>query len=229
MLCCQWCQAWQTHSDMSPPFGAYCAQDALVAAAKEIPATYLRENPANATQAHLGADDFFPIFIYVLMQSGIRELAKLKCLLSTLCDPGKVRSTPHCRPFSTALFCLCPKKLHLPLDSAVCVRACAWYNGEWCCSGSPRRATTWQRSRPPSSTSKPCSPGRAERNESPWGWGLGMCLHCLAPFFVGLRWKERAADDGDSDRRKALQCDNMPKKKKARARVAVVGPCFSSC
>merc|ERR1711871_1433389 len=41
--------------------------DALLAAAKEIPNLYLQEHPG--TTEHLGADDFLPIFIYVLMNS----------------------------------------------------------------------------------------------------------------------------------------------------------------
>ena len=61
--------------------------DALLAAAKEIPAIYLIEHPG--TGAHLGADDFLPIFIYVLINAGIRDLAYLQKVLCTLCDPDK--------------------------------------------------------------------------------------------------------------------------------------------
>lgn len=46
--------------------------DALLAAAKEIPALYVAEHPG--TSVHLGADDFLPIFIYVLVNAEIRVL-----------------------------------------------------------------------------------------------------------------------------------------------------------
>jgi len=61
--------------------------DALLAAAKEIPQLFLAEHPG--TSAHLGADDFLPIFIYVLVNSDIPNLAYLQRVLCTLCDPDK--------------------------------------------------------------------------------------------------------------------------------------------
>ena len=38
---------------------------------------------------HLGADDFLPIFIYVLVQADIPDLKYLQTVLCTLCDPDK--------------------------------------------------------------------------------------------------------------------------------------------
>ena len=46
-----------------------------------------QEHPG--TTEHLGADDFLPIFIYVLMNSKICELSYLSTLLCNLCDPDK--------------------------------------------------------------------------------------------------------------------------------------------
>ncbi|KAJ8604063.1 hypothetical protein CTAYLR_001750 [Chrysophaeum taylorii] len=60
--------------------------DALLAAAKEIPNLYIAEHPG--TNAHLGADDFLPIFIYVLINANI-PLLYLKIILCALCDPDK--------------------------------------------------------------------------------------------------------------------------------------------
>jgi len=61
--------------------------DALLAAAKEIPALYLVEHPG--TEKHLGADDFLPIFIYVLINANIPNLLHLQKILCSLCDPDK--------------------------------------------------------------------------------------------------------------------------------------------
>ena len=61
--------------------------DALLAAAKEIPQLYRIEHPG--TGDHLGADDFLPIFIYILVNADIPNLAYLQKVLCTLCDPDK--------------------------------------------------------------------------------------------------------------------------------------------
>ncbi|KAJ1450213.1 hypothetical protein M885DRAFT_533030 [Pelagophyceae sp. CCMP2097] len=61
--------------------------DALLSAAREIPTLYLVEHPG--TDRHLGADDFLPIFIYVLIHANIEGLASLQRVLCTLCDPDK--------------------------------------------------------------------------------------------------------------------------------------------
>ena len=41
------------------------------------------------TENHLGADDFLPIFIYVLVNADIPNLSYLQKVLCTLCDPDK--------------------------------------------------------------------------------------------------------------------------------------------
>jgi len=61
--------------------------DTLVACANEIPALFNREHPDSDNP--LGADEFLPIFIYVLIHSGINELVLLTTVLCSLCDPDK--------------------------------------------------------------------------------------------------------------------------------------------
>lgn len=63
--------------------------DALVAVAHAIPALYRAEHPADESR-QLGADDFLPIFIYVLVNSGVEGVASLSLVLETLCDPKKM-------------------------------------------------------------------------------------------------------------------------------------------
>lgn len=63
--------------------------DALVAVAHDIPALYLAEHTGdNAT--NLGADDFLPIFIYVLVNAKVERLAAQSAVLEALCDPKKM-------------------------------------------------------------------------------------------------------------------------------------------
>ena len=81
--------------------------DALLAAAKEIPALYVREHPhcvsaRGVVEKHLGADDFLPIFIYVLVNADIHELAYLNCVLTALCDPDKRLSETGCESSARA-------------------------------------------------------------------------------------------------------------------------------
>lgn len=76
--------------------------DALLAAAKEIPSLYVSEHPG--TSSHLGADDFLPIFIYVLVNSDIPNLAYLQKVLCTLCDPDKKLSETGYYVSSLCLF-----------------------------------------------------------------------------------------------------------------------------
>ena len=80
---------------------------ALLAAAKEIPALYVREHPhcvsaRGVVEKHLGADDFLPIFIYVLVNADIHELACLNCVLTALCDPDKRLSETGCESSARA-------------------------------------------------------------------------------------------------------------------------------
>lgn len=63
--------------------------DALVAVAHAIPALYRAEHPGDESR-QLGADDFLPIFIYVLVNSGVERVASLSLVLETLCDPKKM-------------------------------------------------------------------------------------------------------------------------------------------
>jgi hypothetical protein len=60
---------------------------ALVAAAKEIPLLYRHEHPD--VERPLGADEFLPIFIYVVSQSEMEDLYYLKEVLCHLCDPNQ--------------------------------------------------------------------------------------------------------------------------------------------
>jgi hypothetical protein len=60
---------------------------ALVAAAKEIPDLFISEHVG--TDKPLGADEFLPIFIYVLVRAEIPDLLALNEELQALCDPDK--------------------------------------------------------------------------------------------------------------------------------------------
>ena len=60
---------------------------ALVAAAKEIPELFILEH--QGTDKPLGADEFLPIFIYVLVRAEIPDLLSLNEELQALCDPDK--------------------------------------------------------------------------------------------------------------------------------------------
>lgn len=61
--------------------------NALLAAAKGVPALFMREHPGAA--AVLGADEFLPIFIYVLVRAQLPHLLALNEELQALCDPDK--------------------------------------------------------------------------------------------------------------------------------------------
>lgn len=63
--------------------------DALMAVAHDIPALHRKEHPGEGANG-LGADDFLPIFIYVLVNSGVEDLAVQSVVLETLCDPKKM-------------------------------------------------------------------------------------------------------------------------------------------
>lgn len=63
--------------------------DALMAVAHDIPALHRKEHPGDGASG-LGADDFLPIFIYVLVNSGVEGLAVQSVVLETLCDPKKM-------------------------------------------------------------------------------------------------------------------------------------------
>lgn len=63
--------------------------DALMAVAHDIPALHRAEHPGDRSNS-LGADDFLPIFIYVLVNSGVKDLAAQCLVLERLCDPKKM-------------------------------------------------------------------------------------------------------------------------------------------
>lgn len=63
--------------------------DALMAVAHDIPTLHRKEHPGDGTNG-LGADDFLPIFIYVLVNSRVEDLAVQSVVLETLCDPKKM-------------------------------------------------------------------------------------------------------------------------------------------
>ncbi len=65
--------------------------DALVQAKQEVDACFLREHGA-AGGVGLSGDDFLPIFIYVVAQSGISRLLSLKTMLVALADPAHTMS-----------------------------------------------------------------------------------------------------------------------------------------
>ena len=59
----------------------------LVACAKEIPNLYAREHLSTAD--HMGADEFLPVFIYVLVQARVPSLLALNMEMQALVDPEK--------------------------------------------------------------------------------------------------------------------------------------------
>lgn len=63
--------------------------DALVAVAHDIPALHRVEHPGKDAD-NLGADDFLPIFIYVLANSNVDGLAAQSLVVETLCDPKRL-------------------------------------------------------------------------------------------------------------------------------------------
>lgn len=63
--------------------------DALVAVAHAIPALYRLEHPGDDAES-LGADDFLPIFIFILVNSRIERVAAQSLILETLCDPKRI-------------------------------------------------------------------------------------------------------------------------------------------
>lgn len=63
--------------------------DALVAVAHAIPALYRLEHPGDDAES-LGADDFLPIFIFILVNSRIDRVAGQSLILETLCDPKRI-------------------------------------------------------------------------------------------------------------------------------------------
>lgn len=60
-----------------------------MAVAHAIPALYRVEHPVENAES-LGADDFLPIFIYVLVNSKVEGVAAQSLILETLCDPKKM-------------------------------------------------------------------------------------------------------------------------------------------
>lgn len=67
--------------------------EALLVTAKEIPLLYVKEHQISAQNMNnsvtLGADDFLPIFIYVLARAQLPDLFSLNEELQALCDPDK--------------------------------------------------------------------------------------------------------------------------------------------
>jgi len=63
---------------------------ALVRACKTIPFLFLREHPN--TNLVLGADDFFPIFIFILSHTEISNLDLIVEIMSLVVDPEKKMS-----------------------------------------------------------------------------------------------------------------------------------------
>ena len=67
--------------------------EALLLTAKEIPLLFLKEHPINpkdkSNSVTLGADDFLPIFIYVLARAQVPNLFALTEELQAMCDPDK--------------------------------------------------------------------------------------------------------------------------------------------
>ena len=62
----------------------------LLLTAKEIPIHFVREHPSSIEDnTSLGADDFLPIFIYVIAKAQIPDLLALSEELQALCDPDK--------------------------------------------------------------------------------------------------------------------------------------------
>lgn len=63
--------------------------DALIAVAHAIPALHRTEHPGDSADS-LGADDFLPIFIYALVNSGVEGMAAQSAVVEALCDPKKM-------------------------------------------------------------------------------------------------------------------------------------------
>ena len=59
----------------------------MLRCAKSIPLLYRKEHPD--IDRPLGADDFLPIFIYVVSQGDVEELVLIKELMCQLCDPDR--------------------------------------------------------------------------------------------------------------------------------------------
>lgn len=59
----------------------------LAEACKEIPRLYIREHPSSL--APLAADDFLPIFIYVLVHAELNGLLEHKHILPEMCEPSQ--------------------------------------------------------------------------------------------------------------------------------------------
>ena len=68
---------------------ALCKLDTLVAVAHAIPALYRLEHQEEDVES-LGADDFLPIFIFVLVNSGVERVAAQALVVETLCDPKRM-------------------------------------------------------------------------------------------------------------------------------------------
>ena len=64
--------------------------EALLHTAKEIPVHFLREHSSSVEDnVTLGADDFLPIFIYIIARAQIPDMLALSEELQALCDPDK--------------------------------------------------------------------------------------------------------------------------------------------
>ena len=64
--------------------------EALLITAKEIPIHFVREHPASlANNITLGADDFLPIFIYIIARANVTDIYAMSEELQALCDPDK--------------------------------------------------------------------------------------------------------------------------------------------
>lgn len=64
--------------------------EALLLTAKEIPVHFLREHSSSVEDnVTLGADDFLPIFIYIIARAQIPDMLALSEELQALCDPDK--------------------------------------------------------------------------------------------------------------------------------------------
>ena len=64
--------------------------EALLLTAKEIPIHFMREHSSSVDDnTSLGADDFLPIFIYVIAKAQVPDLLALSEELQALCDPDK--------------------------------------------------------------------------------------------------------------------------------------------
>jgi DNA-binding FrmR family transcriptional regulator len=69
--------------------------ESLIEAAKEVPRLFSKEHvyssddPSQQQQQSLGADEFLPIFIYILVHAEIPDLFALNEELQMLCDPEK--------------------------------------------------------------------------------------------------------------------------------------------